>query len=174
MTAAILLLNADYRPIRVLSLKRALSLLLKDRVDVVEIDPDRKLRSPSTTMAYPSILRLRHYVRVPDRHATWSRRAVFSRDGYTCQYCGTKLSREDATLDHITPVEKCRAMGIRASTFGNSCCACRKCNTRKANRTMQDAGMRFWNPEFEPKTPRVSYLVLSSDVPESWRVYVKV
>jgi 5-methylcytosine-specific restriction endonuclease McrA len=171
---AILLLNADFRPIRILSLKRALSLLLKDRVDVVDTVPDKLLRSPSTSMAYPSVLRLRHYVQVPDRKATWSRRAVFSRDLYTCQYCGEKLSRDDATLDHIIPVEACRAQGIKASTFGNSCCSCRTCNTRKANRTMRNAGMRFWNRDFEPKTPRVSYLVFSGEVPESWKVYLQV
>lgn len=170
----ILLLNADFRPIRVLSLKRALSLLMKDeRVDVVETVPGKKLRSPSVEIAYPSILRLRHYVRVPERGATWSRRAVFARDSYTCQYCGIKLSRDDATLDHIIPVETCRILRMRASSFGNSCCCCRKCNTRKANRTMRDAGMKFCNPDFIAKTPRANYLVLSGDIPDSWRIYLK-
>jgi len=173
MTSQILLLNADFRAIRVLSLKRALSLLLKDRVDIVESVPGKKLRSPSTEIDYPSVIRLRRFVRVPDRKATWSRRAVFSRDHYTCQYCGRKLDRDEATLDHIIPVSECKARGIRASTFSNSCCSCVSCNTKKGSRNMRDAGLRFFDQEFEPKIPRVSYLIFSGDVPESWRVYIR-
>jgi 5-methylcytosine-specific restriction endonuclease McrA len=173
MTNQVLLLNADFSPIRTLPLKRVVSLLSKGRIDVIESVPGKTLRSVSTTQPFPSVIRLRHFVHVPQRNATWSRRAVFSRDNYTCVYCGEKLTRETATVDHLIPQEQCRKQNIRASTWGNTACACMKCNLRKANKTMRDAGMKFFNASFTPKTPRVSYLVLSGEIPAEWRVYVK-
>jgi 5-methylcytosine-specific restriction endonuclease McrA len=169
---AILLLNADMRPIRTLPLKRAVSLLSKGAVDVVEAVPGRELRSATTTQPFPSVLRLRYYVNVPQRNAVWSRRAVFSRDGYTCVFCGEHLNRETATVDHLIPQETCRKQGIRASTWSNTVTACENCNRRKANKTMRDAGMKFFNEKYIPKTPRANYLVVSGEVPVEWKFYL--
>jgi len=174
MTAAILLLNADYTPIRVMNLNRALSLIFKDRVDLVQDVPGKQLRSPSTTLPFPSILRLKRYVNVPRRGVTWSRRAVFARDGYRCVYCNEKLDRDTATLDHLTPRDTCSKMGIRASTFGNSVCSCGRCNRRKSNRSLEDSGMRFYDPAYTPKIPRVNYVVLSGEIPTEWRAYIRL
>lgn len=171
---AILLLNADFRPIRTIPLKRAVSLLSKDAVDIIETVPGRLLRSATSSQPFPSVIRLRYFVNVPQRNAVWSRRAVFSRDNYTCVFCGAKLTRETATVDHLIPQETCRKQGIRASTWGNTATACEVCNRRKANRTMRDAGMKFFDPKFEPKTPRTNYLVLSGDIPEEWKSYIKM
>lgn len=171
---AILLLNADFRPIRTIPLKRAVSLLSKGAVDVVEAAPGKLLRSAKASQPFPSVLRLKYFVHVPQRNAVWSRRAVFSRDNYTCVFCGTKLTRETATVDHLIPQEVCRRQGIRASTWGNTVTACEVCNRRKANKTMRDAGMRFFDPNFEPKIPRVSYLILSGEIPDEWKAYIKM
>jgi 5-methylcytosine-specific restriction endonuclease McrA len=173
MTAAILLLNASGEPLRVLSLKRALSLMFNGKAEVIEAYPDKKLRSPSVTLDFPCVLRLKRYINVPRKNAVWSRRAVFARDHYQCAYCGVKLSREDSTLDHIVPVERCRSLGIRASTFSNCCCSCYRCNTRKANKTPEEAGMRFFDPNFIAKTPRASYLVISGECPTAWKKYIE-
>lgn len=174
MTAAILLLNANGEPLKTVNLQRAISLLIKDRVDIVLADPYKKLRSPSTEMEYPSILRLRRYVNVPRRNAVWSRRAVFSRDSYTCQYCGLKLDRESATVDHIIPASRCRELGIRGSSWGNTCCSCEKCNRRKSSKTMEEAGMKFFFRDFTPKTPRTNYVVISGSLPEEWKAYLNI
>lgn len=174
MTAAILLLNGDYRPLRVIPLKRAISLLSKNCVDVVETFHDRLLRSVSTAQPFPAVLRLRYYVNVPQKRAVWSRRAVFARDHYRCSYCGKSLGHNEAELEHIIPKEQCAKQGIRASVWSNTTTACRKCNARKANRTMHDAGLRFFDPNYEPKSPRTSYIVVSGDIPESWRKYIEV
>ena len=170
---AVLLINADMTPMHTVSLQRAISLISKSKVDVVETIPDRTLRSPSVTWPFPSVLRLRQYRNVPRRKMIWSRRGVFARDNYTCQYCGVKLSREDATIDHIIPVEVCRSKGIRSSTWSNCICSCERCNRKKANRTMHDAGMKFFNKDFEPKIPRTNYLIVTSDVRPEWKVYLR-
>lgn len=168
----ILLLNANMTPLQTIPLKRAVSLLSKGAVDVIEAFPDKFLRSAHTSQPFPAVLRLRYFVNVPKRKAIWSRRAVFSRDGYKCVYCNAQLTRETATLDHVIPRIACEKAGIRPSSFGNTVCCCQRCNAIKADRTMRDAGLRFYDENYIPRIPRVNYLVLSGDIPDSWRIYL--
>jgi 5-methylcytosine-specific restriction endonuclease McrA len=135
----------------------------------------QELRTPRSTFVVPSVLRLRYYVNVPRRGATWSRRALLQRDEYTCIYCGVqagerrqgrRVTNRDLTIDHLVPLSR-----GGNSTWGNTACACRWCNHRKADRTPHEAGMKLL---WEPKLPRVSYVVLSGDVPDEWRLYLPV
>lgn len=170
----VLLLNANFQPLKTVSLQRAISLILKDKIDILESVPDKKLRSPSVEIPYPSVIRLKKFVNVPKRRTVYSRRAIFSRDNYTCQFCGKKLSREDSTVDHLIPVEECKRLNIRASTFTNCTTSCAPCNRKKRNRRLEDSGMKFYDPNYTPKTPRVDYLVVSSDIPVEWKIYLKL
>lgn len=174
MTTGVLLLNATYEPMRVIPVRRAVGLLMRGVAEGVE-GVAARLRTPSTVVVVPSVLRLRYYVYVPQRGAVWSRRGVLGRDGHTCVYCGTGvgerrrgrvLTRADFTVDHLIP----RSRG-GGNTWGNTACACRWCNGRKGDRMPHEAGMRL---RWEPKTPRVSYLVVSGEVPAEWRVYLRV
>jgi 5-methylcytosine-specific restriction endonuclease McrA len=174
MTAGVLLLNATYEPMRVIPVRRAVGLLMRGVAEGVE-GVAARLRTPSAVFVVPSVLRLRYYVYVPQRGAVWSRRGVLGRDGHTCVYCGAgvgerrhgrALTRADFTVDHLIP----RSRG-GGNTWGNTACACRWCNGRKGNRMPHEAGMRL---RWEPKTPRVSYLVVSGEVPAEWRVYLRV
>ncbi len=174
MATGVLLLNASYEPLRVVSVRRAVSLLMRGVVEGVD-GVAARLRTPSTIFEVPSVLRLCYYVNVPQRGATWSRRGVLARDGYTCVYCsarvgerhrGRVLTHADFTMDHLIP----RSRG-GGGAWGNTACACRWCNHRKADRTPHEAGMRL---RWEPKTPRVNYLVVSGEVPAEWKVYLRV
>ena len=174
MTARVLLLNASYEPLRVVSVKRAVGLLMRGVVEGVD-GVAARLRTPSTVFEVPSVLRLRYYVNVPRRGATWSRRGVLIRDGYACVYCGARVGeqrhgqviiRADFTVDHLIP----RSRG-GGDSWGNTACACRWCNHRKADRAPHEAGMRL---RWEPKTPRVNYLIVSGEVPAEWKVYLRV
>ncbi|MCO5187721.1 MAG: HNH endonuclease [Anaerolineae bacterium] len=168
----ILLLNASYEPLTVVSLQRAMSLLLRDRVDAAT-DMMRPVRGGSTVFEIPQVIRLRKYVNVPSRGARWSRQAVLQRDQFTCIYCGIQagarqhgsvLQRGDFTLDHIRP----RSRGGK-NTWGNTACACPVCNQRKGNRMPNEAGMKLL---WEPKIPRVNTWVLDGEIPEAWKVYL--
>ncbi len=170
---SVLLLNASYEPLRVIDLQRAMGLLFAGKVELVEPVRGRVVRSPSTTQPLPSVLRLRRYINVPRREARWSRRAVFARDGYTCAYCGARLTTRSATLDHVIPQWECRARRIPANTWTNTVTACERCQSRKGGRSMHEAGMRFCQPDFEPRIPRTRYLVVSSDVAPEWRRYIQ-
>lgn len=170
----VLLLNSNMAAIKTVSLQRAISLIGKGKVDVIETDPNRKLRSPSVTWEFPLVLRLRYFARVPKRKQTWSRRGVFNRDGWRCVYCGKSLDRNTATIDHIVPRIECKKLGIKESTWSNTCSSCESCNKRKSSRSLRDSGMKFFDPNYEPKTPRANYLIASGDIPSSWRVYLEV
>lgn len=171
--AVVLLLNASYEPLSIIPQRRALSLLLRGRVDAATED-ELTIRGSSTTLRIPTVIRLRRYINVPRRGARWSRRGVLQRDGYRCIYCGIQagesqrsqtLAKPDFTVDHIIP----RSRGGR-NTWGNTVCACPVCNHRKGDRTPHEAGMPL---RWEPKTPRVGYIVASGDVPAAWKVYLE-
>jgi 5-methylcytosine-specific restriction endonuclease McrA len=173
VTTGVLLLNATYEPLRIIPIRRAVGLMMRGVVEDVD-GVAARLRTPSTVFDVPSVLRLCYYVHVPQRGAIWSRRGVLVRDHYTCVYCGATvgerwrgrvLTRADFTVDHLIP----RSQGGR-NRWGNTACACRWCNGRKANRTPHEAGMRL---RWEPKTPRVNYVVASGEVPAEWRVYLR-
>ena len=170
----VLLLNASYEPLAVIPARRALSLLHRDRVDAAT-DDRVTVASPSRGLAIPSVLRLRRYARVPQRGVRWSRQGVMRRDGYNCIYCGIRageqrggriIRREDFTIDHLIP----RSRGGK-NTWGNTACACPTCNQRKGDRTPHEAGMTL---RWEPKTPRVDYLVASGATPTAWKVYLEI
>ncbi len=170
----VLLLNITYEPIGIIAVRRAVNLLLANKVDVIEVAKGRQLRSPTRSQPFPSVLRLRRYVNVPRRGATWSRRGVLVRDHYTCQYCGKHMSAREATVDHIVPQWQCRAQGIPANSWSNTVACCARCQARKGGRAMHEAGLKFHRPDFEPRTPRANYLVLRSDIAPEWRQYIQV
>lgn len=170
----VLLLNSTWEPLGVITPRDAVCLMLRDVVEAVD-GVAARLRTPRTIFEVPSVLRLRYYANVPRRRARWSLRAVLIRDRHTCIYCGArpgdkqrgrKLRMADFTVDHIIP----RSRGGR-NTWTNTACACRRCNGRKADRLPHEAGMRL---RWEPKTPRVDYVVVSGDVPVEWKLYLEV
>ena len=129
----VLVLNASYEPLHVTSAKRAITLLQYGVAEVLESSRDI-VRSPSTVLQVPSVIRLRKYVRRPRVHPIpFNRRNVLRRDTFACQYCG---SAEELTMDHVMP----RSRGGRHN-WDNVVTACRPCNQHKGSRTPDEAGM---------------------------------
>jgi 5-methylcytosine-specific restriction endonuclease McrA len=172
MAANVLLLNASYEPLDIIPIRRAVSLILRDRV-VAACQDAVELHSVSNIWRIPAVIRLRYYVNVPRRGISWSRDAVLRRDRYTCGYCGVKISdkrrghiveKQHFTVDHILPLSR----GGK-NTWGNTICACATCNQRKANHLPNEVHMRLL---WEPKTPRTRYIVASGEIPDAWRLYL--
>lgn len=160
----VLLLNASYEPLGVITPQRAFLLMLAEKVyqEAADMIP---LRSVSKQFDIPTVVRLKMYIQAPRRKTRWHRRGVLKRDGFRCIYCG-QLAGSKATIDHIIP----RSAGGQDS-WVNTACACMRCNQRKGNRTPEQAGMKL---RWQPKTPRVDYLVASGDIPQSWKVYLEL
>ena len=159
-----LVLNATYEPINVCTVRRAIVLLLKEKAVMLERGT-AQLRSGTSTLARPVVIRLVSYVRVPhDAHRRKiTRRAVFARDSWTCQYCG---SRSNLTVDHVIP----RSKG-GSSSWENIVASCAPCNRRKGNRTPRQAGM---HPRRAPRSPRAEIFihVASPTIPTAWLQYL--
>ena len=118
-----LVLNASYEPLSVVSARRATCLVLSAKADLVAHD-GTAMRSPSITVASPLVIRLRYMVKVPfHRRTALSRRAVFARDDYRCQYCGDHAD----SIDHVMP----RSRG-GDHAWENVAAACRPCNLEQA------------------------------------------
>jgi len=160
----VLVLNATYEPINVCTVRRAVVLLLKEKAEVIERS-EWQLHSATTTIARPVVIRLVSYVRIPrDTHRRKiTRRAVFARDDWTCQYCG---SRSNLTVDHVVP----RSKG-GSSSWENIVASCAPCNRRKGNALPRQAGMNLTKKPGTPN-PNVFIQVASPTIPAAWRAYL--
>ena len=162
-----LVLNATYEPINVCTVRRATVLLLKEKAEVIEIG-SHDLHWARGSMTKPVVIRLVTYVRIPrDSHKRKiTRRAVFARDRWTCQYCGHE--RGNLTVDHVIP----RSKG-GDSTWENIVTCCAPCNRRKGDRLPRQANMV---PTRKPKAPNPTIFihVATSSIPAAWEQYLVV
>ena len=159
----VLVLNADFQALSVCSVERAAVLVLLRKADLVEAHAGRALRAATTSLPWPSVVRLRGYVRVPYRKVLLTRRNLLRRDGHACQYCG---ATERLTLDHVLP----RSRG-GPETWENLVAACTRCNNRKGSRTPEEAGMALARPPFRPS--HVMYMRdFLGETEEAWKPYL--
>jgi 5-methylcytosine-specific restriction endonuclease McrA len=158
-------LNASYEPLSVVSTRRAVVLVMRERADVIETN-GMVWHSEHIVLASPSVVRLRHYVRVPRaRRVPLNRRAIFLRDDHACQYC----ARPAENVDHVIP----RSQGGQHA-WDNVVASCRRCNSKKGGRTPTEAGL---NLRRTPRPPRHNSWVLvqsGSALDPAWEPYLAV
>ena len=145
-----LALNASFEPLTILSVRRALRLVLDQKAEILEVDRTRIFRSQHDEMPCPVVIRLVRYVHVPRKFRRQvTNTFLFARDGYRCQYCARHRSdlrgREFLTRDHVVPVSR-----GGANDWGNVVAACSSCNNRKGSRLPKEAGMRLLSVPSEP------------------------
>jgi 5-methylcytosine-specific restriction endonuclease McrA len=176
---ATLVLNRSWRPVHVTTVRRALCMVFRDAARIVcpetlavyefvdWIDQPipaqaQTIRSPSVRILAPEVILLSRYNRVPCHEAPFTRRNLFLRDDYTCQYCGKRSGSNLLSVDHVHP----RSRG-GSTTWENCVLACVGCNARKADQTPKEAGLRLLR---KPERPRwTPYLNLRpSQRMDSW------
>lgn len=163
MNANVLVLNQDYQPLSICSVQRSMKLLFLEKAELLHDDPDRELRTTRTSYQYPSVIRLRNYIRIPYSKIVLSRRNVMRRDDYTCMYCGKKSG---LTIDHIIP----KSRGGK-DTWENLTTACDKCNVKKGNRTPKEANMPLKKDPYRP-VPITFFRDNAGGVQEPWKPYL--
>jgi 5-methylcytosine-specific restriction endonuclease McrA len=163
----VLLLNITYEPLKIINWKRAITLLLLDKVEVVE-EYTREIHSVSFTIKLPSVVRLLRLVKKPKTPVKFSRQNIYARDKYSCQYCGGRFSSEDLTYDHIIP--KSRGGKTR---WDNIVTCCMQCNRKKGGRTPSEARMKLIRKPSRPTwLPALRITIGFREVPQSWRDYI--
>ncbi len=160
--AGVLVLNVTFEPLAVVSTRRAICLVLADKVELLHATGGL-FRSERLSVDEPSVIRLARYVKVPyPRHRAPNRRGVFARDGHRCQYCAASAE----TVDHIVP----RSRGGRHS-WDNVVASCRRCNARKRDRLLSETTMWLRSRPGPPPTSTWIEVAVGT-VPASWTPYL--
>ncbi len=184
----VLVLNRLWQAIHVCTVRRALTLLFEGHAQVVASGPSGEfetysfrqwrdfsqadphgdcIHTISFRIRIPRVILLAVFDHLPRKEVKLTRHNIFERDKNTCQYCGAVLDRKDLNLDHVLPRDR-----GGPTTWENIVCSCIPCNTRKANRTPLEAGMRLIR---KPKRPRWRPCVqVSISVPghDSWKHFL--
>jgi len=163
LSKKVLLLNSSYEPISVINGKKAIIMLMTKKVDYIE-KTKLLISSEKLKISLPLIVKLKSYIYLNKRKISLTRKNIFKRDNYKCQYCGKNTS--SLTIDHVIPKNK----GGKDS-WENLVSACVKCNLKKADSSLKDINMNLIN---KPKKPH--YLIYMqehvSNEYESWKPYL--
>lgn len=164
---AVLVLDVDYRPLRIEDWKRAFCDVLIGKQEVVVYSRDQTIRGVDRDYPMPAVVRvLRRFKR--DRiRIKFSRLNIYARDGFVCQYDGLRYDAEDLTFDHVQP----RSRGGRTE-WTNIVTCCRGCNSSKADRTPHEAGMTLLRAPKKPHhLPAVMVRMDARQMPPEWAGY---
>lgn len=175
-----LVLNADYQPISYLPLsmwhwQEAVKAVFAGKVTVVDVYPGVSIRATNLEIPLPSVIALIDYVQQPNSKPAFTKRNVFLRDEYRCQYCNDRFHTRDLSLDHVHP----RSLG-GALHWENAVTSCRTCNGRKGSLTvdrLKSVGMKLSR---RPRVPTqfqlhsVATKMLPSRVHPTWAPYLGV
>jgi 5-methylcytosine-specific restriction endonuclease McrA len=164
LNAKVLILNQNYEPMSVINAKKAIVLLYLGKAELIEAHAGHRIRSVSTSMPFPSIVRLSMYVRVPFKKIILSRKNILRRDGHRCQYCGR--SDLSLTIDHVLPLSR-----GGEDTWENLVCACVQCNNRKGDRTPDESSMPLRRKPMRPNHVTFIRHVMGS-LDERWKPYL--
>lgn len=163
INSPVLVLNQNYQPLNVCNVRRAIVLLGRGKAEII-INGRGHIRTISLLVQVPSVIRLVYMVRRPLVRRRLSRRAIFYRDGFRCQYCGKES--KNMTLDHIMP----RSRG-GPHVWENVVSACIPCNHRKAGLTPKEANMRMLKKPTAPR-PNPYYMFHHRSILEEWRQFM--
>lgn len=193
LDASVLVLNKMFMAVHVISVRRAFCLLCKDLAEVVHHEEgafatydftswqelsayraanfrqadDDWVRTATSEIAAPRVIRLVSYDKVPKQTVKFNRRNIFARDHNQCQYCGRKFATSELSLDHVIP----RSQGGGA-TWENIVCSCVDCNVRKGGRTPRQANMTLIRKPEKPKRSPLLNVKLTQKKYQSWQSFV--
>lgn len=201
LSSSVLVLNRSFMAIHVVSVRRAFGMLYRELAEVIDLEDGHYgnydfeswllmsdvrsegirsgefagklehtdwIHSVNFTVQVPRVIRLYRFDRVPKHSLRFNRRNLFARDGHSCQYCGDAKPLSQLSVDHVVP----RSRGGPTS-WENTVCCCRACNTTKGSRTPKEARMKLLS---EPKKPRFNPLLarkLDNPKYECWRSFLK-
>ena len=194
LDASVLVLNKLYMAVHIISVRRAFCLLCKDLAEVISQEDgqfasysfrtwrevseyrarhfrkeeDDWVRTSTTEIQVPRVIRLLTYEKLPRQTVKFNRRNIFARDNNQCQYCGRKYPTPELSLDHVVP----RSQGGQ-TTWDNIVCACVSCNVRKGGRTPRQAHMSLIRKPDKPKRSPLLNLKMTHKKYESWKTFLE-
>lgn len=182
MSSAVLLLNASYEPLKVISWKKAIQLVLEDKAIILKGYADQFVRSMLLQFERPAVVALKRYVKIKTK-VKLSRRNILARDRYQCAYCGRQPLNSaghpdlsELNVDHVVPRSRAingrvRVMGreVNVTSWGNVVASCLDCNSKKGARTPEEAGMSLrQNPKAPTPWDALRISITRVIIPEEW------
>jgi 5-methylcytosine-specific restriction endonuclease McrA len=178
-----LVLNSDYTPLAIVDWKRAITWSLSDmnhaNIEVIDFYKDDYINGVNNKkFPIPAVIRTIRYFRINNAKVNFSRKNIFIRDNYSCQYCGEKKEIHKLTYDHVIPKSLWKNKIGSPTNWTNIVTACVECNRKKSNRTPKQANMPLKNfptvPNKSSKYLPISHFLLriSKDIPREWVLYL--
>jgi len=179
-----LVLNSDYTPIAIIDWKKAMVWSYRSHhnlsiiaMDIIEYYKKDSVKGIDGQIHLPAVIKTKQYLKLNKKNVNFSRKNLFTRDNYTCQYCGNKYSHNDLTYDHVIPKSQWSIAAQSPTNWTNIVTACIKCNRKKSNKTPSQAKMKLINEPFRPVssykylhvTSRLS--IMKERIPDEWRIY---
>jgi len=180
-----LLLNADFTPLSIIHWKKAIIWHMryehnpKYGIDIVDFYKDDYIQGVNNKKyPIPAVARTKRFWRQSSNSIVFSRKNIFLRDNYTCQYCGLVYEANNLTYDHVVPKSKWNNYSLSPTCWTNIVTACVQCNHKKGNKTPKQANMPLLNMPIKPNK-NARYLPVShhlhkikEDIPQEWKVYI--
>ena len=163
ISAPVLVLNQNYQPLNICNVRRAVVLVCVGKAEIIT-NGNMEIKSISSILPEPTVIRLSHMVKRPPSKSKLSRKAVFFSDKFTCQYCNNKTTQ--LTLDHVIP----RSKG-GAHTWENVTSACIKCNHKKASKTPREASMKLISKPMAPR-PNPYNIFIHRKIEDDWIPFI--
>jgi len=180
-----LVLNADYSPIGIIDWKKAMIWSFRyvnskyTGIDIIEIyKDDYVIGAQQQKIKIPAVVKTTKYFKVNSQLVNFSRKNLFIRDNYTCQYCGAKPAINQLTYDHVIPKSKWPHIQQSPTSWTNIVTACFRCNCKKGNKTPQQANMVLKSKPYVPQKTKkylhVSHqlLTIRNNIPHEWKLYI--
>lgn len=180
-----LILNADYSLLTIIDWQKAIVLAVRNQynskvgIEILDFYKDDYVAGANhKKYPIPAVARTIRYFKVFDHRVKFSRKNLFIRDNYTCQYCGIRKDLAELTYDHVIPKSAWSNDRGSPTTWTNIVTACMSCNRKKGNKTPAQANMPIKNLPNIPKRnekylPIVSYLTrIKNNIPDEWTYYI--
>ena len=180
-----LILNADYSALGIIGWKKALIWSMqteaneKPRVEIIDFYKNDFIQGANNKRyPIPAVVKTSKYFRIHDQRVNFSRKNLFIRDNYSCQYCGIRQELNKLTYDHVIPKSSWKNRSGSPTNWTNIVTACIECNRKKGNRTPKQANMPLHNFPIAPKKsskylPITHFLFkIRKELPEEWSAYL--
>jgi 5-methylcytosine-specific restriction endonuclease McrA len=180
-----LILNADYSALGIIGWKKALIWSMqneadeKPRVEIIDFYKNDFIQGVNNKKyPIPAVVKTSKYFRIHDQRVNFSRKNLFIRDNYSCQYCGIRQELNKLTYDHVIPKSSWKDRSGSPTNWTNIVTACVECNRKKGNRTPKQANMPLHNLPIAPKKsskylPITHFLFkIRKELPEEWSAYL--
>jgi 5-methylcytosine-specific restriction endonuclease McrA len=162
-----LLLNSTFEPLKVVSWKKAIIMVMLGKVEVIE-EYEKMIRGVRFAIKLPAVIRLNRFIKRKTPIVKFSRQNLYIRDGGRCQYCGASYEEKELTYDHVIP----RSRGGQTE-WTNIVTCCIRCNLKKGGRTPEEAGMfLIRRPRAPIWIPLLTMSLGIKETPEPWKNYL--